>query len=69
MSVRTSRRSLALGVIAVAIALLTACDAAGTSPTAPSSAGLEPASGPLARMDTLGCLRGWVVVNGVVVCN
>lgn len=62
------RRSAALAVAAVLLALA-ACET--SSPTSPSRAAVRPSSKPLADIqgDTLSCRNGWQVVEGWYVCN
>ena len=59
------RAAIALAFLAASIA---ACDA---GPTAPAPAPLRPAPTTPAAIegDTLRCLRGWIIITGVYVCN
>jgi hypothetical protein len=62
---QSSQRRIALVALLLASAVA-ACDARATAPAELRRAQAKPAA---IEGDTLKCRQGWVIINGVYVCN
>ena len=63
---RSSQRRVFLALALLLTGAIAACDASATAPTQLRPAQAKPAA---IVGDTLGCLRGWVLITGAYVCN